>query len=262
MLPALEEWATSRSIASLATYLQSVDNKKFSRSIAIQREDIEDDIHGLYADSLRLLGEQSAKWKDQQLAAAIEANPTCYDGQPFFSAIHPVNKYDGTVKSRSGSTNQSNLFATTPLTPDNFAAVYQAMSGWVAENGKPLFVRPDTLLIPPELEYTARNILNATFIAPATVGGNAQVGANANVLNGMAEIVVAPELTSTTAWYLLATKRAVQPFVVQSRYEPDLVPLVNPSDPNVANLDEYVWHVRARGAFSTAIWWLAAKATP
>lgn len=260
-LPALRRWVGPRTINRLATYLYSLENVRYEDTFSVQREDIEDDIHGMFSDMLRLAGEQAKKWPDQQLATVIEngTSTVIYDGANFFDTSHPVNKYDGTVTARDGTTAQSNYKTNFALTPDNFATGRLIMRGWVGEDGKPLGVNPDTLMIPPELEYAAENILKAAFSAPQTVNGATQVGANENVLKGKCEILVVPELTNAKAWYLLCTKRPIMPFVFQQRYAPDMVPLVNATDPNVVNQDEYVWNIRARGAFGYGLWWLAFK---
>jgi phage major head subunit gpT-like protein len=261
----LREWIGPRTVESIATYLQSVSNKKFQESVTLERDDIEDDQYGAFTPTVQMLGEASKKWPDQQIAAAMEAanSTVIYDGANYFDASHPVNKYDATVKARNGTdTTQSNLFPSTALTPDNFKKVKAAMRGWVGENGKPLGVQPDLLVVPPALEEDARLILNAGIIAPAQLFGQTMVGSNTNTLNTKGvDLLVIPELTDDKSWYLMSTKRAVKPFGWQLRYAPDLVPQVSPSDPNVVNLDQYRYNVRARGVALTSLWWLAAKCT-
>jgi len=262
-VPAMREWIGPRTINALATYIQTVPNKLFEDTIAIDKITIEDDQYGMYAPHLRLLGEAAKKWPDQTMAACIQAahSTVCYDGQYFFDTDHPVNKYDATVLAPDGTAVQSNYLASTALTPDNYATARQKMMAWVGEDGKPLGVIPDLLVVPPQLEYTARNLLHGDFIAPQTVGGNTQVGANTNVLKGSAELLVIPELAGDAkSWYLLCTKRAVKPFIWQMRKAPVLTPRVSPTDPNVFDLHQYVFGLEGRGAASTSLWFLALQA--
>jgi hypothetical protein len=60
---------------------------------------------------------------------------------------------------------------------------------------------PDVLLIPPDLEYEARRLLQSTLI-PGSANNDI------NVLNGSLRIVVSHYLTSTSAWYVLKSKWA------------------------------------------------------
>ena len=60
---------------------------------------------------------------------------------------------------------------------------------------------PDTLLVPPALEYDARRILNAVLI-PGSANNDP------NVIQGALKIVVSHYLTSTSTWYVLKSKCA------------------------------------------------------
>ena len=79
------------------------------------------------------------------------------------------------------------------------------------EWGKPLILNPTYLLIPPELEFKAREIFNSNFLLPAT--GNTRKFPTANVLQGYGlTVLISPYLSnpalgsgaSKTAWYLFA----------------------------------------------------------
>ena len=91
-VPAMREWIGPRVLNALATYIQTVPNKLFEDTIAIDKITIEDDQYGMYAPHLRLLGEAAKKWPDQTMAACIQAahSTVCYDGQYFFDTDHPV----------------------------------------------------------------------------------------------------------------------------------------------------------------------------
>lgn len=52
---------------------------------------------------------------------------------------------------------------------------------------------PAYLVVPPDLEFTARDLVKQT-----TTGGEA------NILSGIVEVIVSPFLTSATAWFLVA----------------------------------------------------------
>ena len=60
---------------------------------------------------------------------------------------------------------------------------------------------PDTLLVPPDLEFEARRLLNSTLI-PGSANNDL------NVLQSSLNIVVSYDLSSTSAWYVLKSKWA------------------------------------------------------
>lgn len=121
-----------------------------------------------------------------------------YDGVYFFSASHP--RLDGGTA--------DNLLNNVALSESSLEAALIKIRKAVNERGQPVMYHPTTLLIPPELEYTAKRILKqdtiATYNNPTavTATGN-NVVARPNVLNGeISEIIVSPYLTSTTAYFI------------------------------------------------------------
>lgn len=262
MVPTLREWVGPRLTEPLAAYFYSLLNKRFELTLSADVNMIEDDQYGVFFDKVRMAALRGKKWPDYTMYPVIQAGDStlCYDGQNFFSKTHPINLYDPGFSVNS-STTQSNLFTSTPLTPDNLATVAQTMRTWVDEGGQPLGVKPKLLVIPPQLELTARNILNAAFIAPANVGGNTQVGANDNVLKGYMDLLVIDELgvTDATSWYVIDPTKPMKPFIWQLRKAPVLTPRVAPNDPSVFDLDQFLWGIKARGVAGYSLWWLAAK---
>jgi phage major head subunit gpT-like protein len=75
--------------------------------------------------------------------------------------------------------------AKVPLTADNFSDVRRAMVEMRAENGKPLGLKPDLLLVPPSLEFTAQKLLAAEM----TTGGET------NIMRNMAKVLTSVWLT-------------------------------------------------------------------
>jgi phage major head subunit gpT-like protein len=123
--------------------------------------------------------------------------------------------------------------------------------------------RPSLLVVPPSLEETALNILNADFIAPTLVGGNTQVGSNQNILKGSAKLLVIDELENDpTAWYLLDDTGLIKPFVVQIRQASNFVYLNNPTDPNVFWAKQFIFGVDSRSAYDVSLWFKALKSKP
>jgi len=67
-------------------------------------------------------------------------------------------------------------------------------------DGNPLGIAPRILLVPPELELTAAELMTSSLL----ISGNTTAAPNANVLQGRYRVVVSNYLTSATTWWLLA----------------------------------------------------------
>ena len=249
-LAKLRQWEGERKIVNAKSYRYNLDNEKYELTLEVDRDDIEDDNIGVYSMVIDDMGQQSRLWPDDLVFAAILAGgtETAYDGTAFFSNSHDL-----------GGHTVDNLFASTALTADNFAAARAAMMEYTGEDGESLRVRPDVLLVPPALEVKARKIVQASTIVESSAAVD-------NVLRGLCEVVVAPQLATSaggldTTWYLLDTSRPIRPFIFQQRMAPEMVALTSPSDEHVILRDKYLYGVKARGAAGYGPFWLAAKCT-
>ncbi len=90
--PQLRQWVGDRQIQSMAEYAYTLTNQKFEATVGVKRDDIEDDQYGVYSNLFAEYGRAAAVHPDVEIFAALQAGETglCYDGQPFFSADHPV----------------------------------------------------------------------------------------------------------------------------------------------------------------------------
>jgi len=124
----------------------------------------------------------------------LTATSNIYDGSPLFT--------------KGGAHNNSAV--TTPGTANSGAALASAamQSGVTAMRrqtnlaGKPIGLKPRYLVVSPELEWQSM-VITKSAGAP---------GVNYNDINpmlGYAEVIVAPQLTSATGWYLACDPRVV-----------------------------------------------------
>jgi phage major head subunit gpT-like protein len=237
-VPKMREWLGERMIQNLSAYSYTIKNRDWEATVAIDRNDVEDDTVGIYTPMVRALADASATHPDElvfDLLAGGFVN-TCYDGRPFFDATHP-----------SGSGTQSNK-STSALTSDSYAAARAQMMSLTDEHGKPLNTVPDLLVVPPQLEKAALEILAADL----------DVNGASNIYKQSADLVVAPYLSgSSTAWYLLDTKKAVKPFIFQRRKAPVFVSKDTPDDEGAFMKKEYVFGVDSRDNAGYGIWQLA-----
>jgi phage major head subunit gpT-like protein len=263
-IPAMREWIGPRQVNSLSARMQVLVNKLFENTVAVKRTDIDDDKIGVYRPIMEELARQAAELPDTLVSNALKAGTSAlvYDNQYFFDTDHPVNMDDASVTGPGGSAVQANLLTGSALTGPNLKTAIQTMKSWVGADGKPMRIRPDTLVVPPELEFEARQLLNSQFIATDLLLGGGTHGATVqdNVLRGTLDLVVWPFLADRpTDWYVLCTKRAIKPLIFQNREAAEFAALSKPEDHNVFNFDEYMYGARARCVAGYGPWFLALK---
>ncbi len=100
--PLLREWVGDRVINQLAVHGWSIKNRKFETTVSIKRDVIEDDRYGVYGPMFKQLGVTARLHPDSLVFPLLNTGFTalCYDGQPFFSANHPIqngNSVDAVV---------------------------------------------------------------------------------------------------------------------------------------------------------------------
>ncbi len=262
-IPKIREWIGERQVNNLASRSYVLVNKEWEDTVGIKRVDIEDDQFGLFNMGVDMLAMQAKIWPDRLITDILRNGHTsglpyqAYDGQPFFSASHPVNvDQPATTFSNYSSTGMA-------LTGANYQTVRQNMGAFVGEDGSPLGIIPNVLMVPPQLEQQGRQILNADFIAPAAaIGQNAASVMQSNTLKGSAELIVNPWLAGdATTWYLFSAQFPIKPFVFQLRQAPEFVYKTNPNDDeSVWRVNQFQYGVYARGNAGFSLPFLAYKA--
>jgi phage major head subunit gpT-like protein len=94
--PKLREWIGDRQVTGLVMHDYAIANKKFELTIAVQRDDIEDDQYNVYAPLMEEMGKSVAEHPDEIIFALLAQGFTtlCYDGQPFFDDEHPIKDHE------------------------------------------------------------------------------------------------------------------------------------------------------------------------
>ena len=239
----MRKWDGPRVIQNLNTHAYQLENEPYELTVGVDRDDIEDDQLGVYNPLFEELGRNAQKWPDQTLKTALQAGTTNlgFDGVAFFASTHPLNP----------AGNQANTFTSTALSAANFATVRAAMMGFTGEDGEPLGVNPDTLIVPPQLGDTALTILSAEFGASGAT----------NIQKGQAKVVIVPELANqATTWYLADTSNAIKGLVWQLRKAPEFVTKTALTDDNVFFEKQFIWGVDARGVAGYGPWFLMSRA--
>lgn len=240
-IPRMREWIGDREIQNLTGSDYTIKNKDFELTIGVDRNDIEDDKIGVYNPVVQDIAQSTATFPDTLVFKLLldGFENKCYDGQPFFSDAHKIGK-----KSISNK-------GTKALTSESYAEARKAIMSIKDENGESLRIIPDTIVVPPALEDTARKILLAD-----------QIDGTTNIYKDTAKLLVVPELAGNdTAWYLLCTTKPLKPIIYQERKAPKFDALIDDKDENVFMRKQYLYGVHSRANGGYGFWQMAYGST-
>ena len=167
--------------------------KKYGTRIPLSWELIKNDAMGAFADIPKRFGRAAAR-TEEKFATSLIVGASGPDSTLYSSA-------------------HGNLL-TDPLSVAGVQAGFAAMSEMTDAGGEPILNRPTVLAVPPALEPTANNIVNALVIKARTGGGGTseqEIETTNWIKAGGLKVAVlsyAPILASTanahTQWYLFA----------------------------------------------------------
>ncbi len=91
-IPGMREWIGDRVINNLTEQDYVIRNRKFESTVAVGRDNIEDDELGIYTPLFSEMGRAAAEHPSELVYEALVKgfDAPCYDGQNFFDADHPV----------------------------------------------------------------------------------------------------------------------------------------------------------------------------
>lgn len=241
-IPRMREWIGDRQIQNLGAFEYEIKNKPFEVTISLDKEDIEDDTIGIYTPIVQSMSESAAMHPDQIVLPLLPNGFTkkCYDGKNFFATDHKEDKNEP----------QSNM-STYALSLETYGDARAALMSIKDEQGKPMNIAPNLLVVPPQLEGIARKILFAENIDSTT-----------NIYKDSAELLVVSELSvHPTKWFLLDTTKPVKPLIFQQRKKPEFVAKDNIKDDNVFFNKEFIYGVDSRDNAGYGLWQLAYGST-
>lgn len=262
-LPMMREWRGNRVINNPMAHSRTITAKVYEHTYGMSKWDIIDENLGLFSMATQMQGQAVAKQPDQlnweflQIAASSLA--LGYDNKPVFATDHPLlGGVEGAIPVGAPAT-QSNLAVSTALTYDNYVAQRAKMRALVGADGAPMMVTPTHIMVPPQLEGTAKLILEADFLA-GVQGVN--TAPQSNTFKGTCQIIVNPWASLwPNNWWLLDLGNPVKPFVDYTLTAPSFTPLQSPSDPNVFMAAQFLFGVESRKAASESVWWLSRACT-
>lgn len=246
--PKMRKWIGEKFVKNLEAGKYTAVNEDWETTIAVKRNDIEDDRLGIYNTQAHMAGDSAAELPDiivDGLKNGAFTN-TGIDGQYFYDTDHSVA---GASVSNKLTTVLSS--ATPAAALAGYGAARTAIMKFKDEEGMPLRLIPDTLEVPPALESVARKLLEADKLDDNSP----------NPYKGTARLIVNPALTSDTAWFLHVTSKAVKPFIIQMRKRPEFVSQTSSENDDVFMKAEYKFGAEARATGVYGFWQLSVGST-
>ncbi|MXR36713.1 Mu-like prophage major head subunit gpT family protein [Craterilacuibacter sinensis] len=242
--PRMQKWIGEKAVKALAASSYSITNDDWEATVEVDRNDIEDDNLGIYAPQAQMAGFSAKQLPDEIVFELVNKAFTslCYDGQYFCDIDHPVA---GQSVSNKGTKKLSAI--SLAAAQASYGAARVAMKKFKDDEGRPLNINPNVLLVPPALEDTARALLTVDKLEDG----------KANPYKGTAELVVDARLSSDDAWFLLDTTKPVKPFIYQERKKPVFVQQTDPQADDVFNRRKFKFGAEARAAGGYGFWQLA-----
>ncbi|MCG9111156.1 Mu-like prophage major head subunit gpT family protein, partial [Laribacter hongkongensis] len=246
--PRMRKWIGEKAVKALAASQYTIVNDDWEATVEVDRNDIKDDQLGIYRPQAEMAGFSAKQLPDEIIFDLVSQGFTrpCYDGQYFFDTDHPVN---GQSVSNKGTKKLS--IATLAAARASYGAARTAMKKFRDDEGRPLNITPSVLLVPSALEDDANLLMTVERLEDG----------KPNPYRNTATVVVAPWLTSDTAWFLLDTSKPVKPFIYQEREKPVFVQQTDPQADDVFNRKKFKFGAEARAAGGYGFWQLAYGST-
>lgn len=249
-VPPMREFLDERKPSGLASYSVTIEDKVFEASLAVDRRAIEDDQLDMVRMKVRDLAFRVAAHRQQMVVEALAggSNGIGYDGQPLLSISHPV--MGGTSSNKT----------TSALDSGTLAAAINAMMVVPDDQGTPLGIVPDTLLVGPKLQWAALELVESPVVVyKGNSTDTAGASSYANAFRGRLNVVVSPFLrdSSDDYWFLLDTKRPIKSIILQQRSDVP-VEFTALDDPNASESawmrDRFYYGVRGRYNVGYGLW--------
>lgn len=244
--PRMRRWIGDKNVKSLEGFSYTVVNEDWETTVEVDRNHIEDDTLGIYAPQAQSAGFAAAQFPDELVFSLFNFTGKGFDGLTFFATTHKVA---GASVSNKGTAALS--VATQAAAIASYGAARTAMRKFKDDEGRPLNVMPDTLVVPPALEDAGNALLTGDRLEDGKV----------NLYKGTAQLLVVPWLTTDTEWYLLDTGKPVKPFIYQERKAPEFVQQTDPQADDVFMRRKFKYGAEARAAGGYGFWQLAYGST-
>jgi len=247
-VPQMREWQDERIPKGLYSHNYTIVNKRWEASIAVDRDDLEDDRLQMVTPRIQELAIEAKRHPDQLVMELLQNgfSELCYDKKPFFSDSHKEGK--------SGI--QSNVVSGA-LSSATLKEAISKMMALKNDQGKPMKIVPDTLVVGTgNVQWTARELLASTYVMIA--GTTDREKPTQNVLQKIVPTLIITPYVDTESWFLLCCNRAIRPIIFQMRRKPEFTALDNPNtSDDVWNRAIFKYGVDARYNVGYGLWQFA-----
>lgn len=246
--PRMRKWVGEKAVKSLEAFKYTIVNDDWEATVEVDRNHIEDDSLGIYAPQAQMAGFSAKQLPDEIVMDLVNGAFTnlCFDGQYFCDTDHSVA---GASVSNKGV---AVLAASTQAAAiASFGAARTAMKKFKNDEGQPLNITPNILLVPPALEDIANILANNDKLDDG----------KPNPYKGTVTVVADSRLTSDTAWFLLDATKPVKPFIYQERKKPVFVQQTDPQADDVFTRRKFKYGAEARAAGGYGFWQLCYGST-
>ena len=194
--PVKDEGSAISYDAAQESFTARYNHETIAMGFAITEEAMEDNLYdSLSARYTKALARAMAHTK--QVKAVVPLNngfTTAYssgDGVALFSASHPLV---------SGGTNSNTQSTAADLNETSLEAAVIQIGKWTDERGLLIAARPQSLVIPPDLQFVATRVMKSE-LRPGTADNDINAIRSVGVVPG--GTIVNHYLTDTDAWFLL-----------------------------------------------------------
>ncbi len=248
--PRIRRWLGDKIFKSLRAFRQDIDVDPWEASIELDRLDVMADPTGVVDTVIRaFLGSEVSSFDDMVFTELL-ANPVGYDGVSLLNDAHPFSNGTG-----------DNL-TTAAISHVDVRLMHEQMRGFQDEDGRPLQVVPNTLLVGTDLEHEALEIAGAdkpiffnntgAEAAAAVIGGVVIE----NVTKGRYNVVVSEWITGNQ-WFLMDLRRpGLRPIIVPKfrSFEPQMQDRMDAEGRFVA--DKVRASLEGDYGVGAGLWWL------
>ena len=175
-------------------YRVSYTHREWVKGIKIERKLVDDDQYNVINSRPKLLAMVARRTREKHGMSLFNNafNTTVFSGGDGLSLCNDAHTFVGTTST------QDNLL-TAALSPTAVSTARLAMRDFQDDTGNLINVMGSTIIVPPELEQTAYEIVNTE--KQVNSANN-----NVNFLKGRYDVIVSDYLTDTDNWFMVDSK--------------------------------------------------------
>jgi phage major head subunit gpT-like protein len=186
-------------------YEKDFTHTAWARGLRFTRELVDDELYGVMRDRTKQLARAGMITQETQHAKLFNYATvnTYFAGQDGLSLLNDSHTY------ADNTGTWDNYSASTDLSLSALETAFNAMRRYKDDKGNLIMVEPKYLLIPPELEFDAYEILNSSG-KPYTADNES------NYFKGRLEVITWPYLSVDTGiWFVLSDDKSIWPVSYQ-----------------------------------------------